>query len=304
MISLDDLRLLRAFVQVAESGGISAAARVLGIAQPTLSRRIQTLERALNAPLIQRDTHHMSLTQTGRTLLEESRDLLALADRITQRLASEQSNVQGHLRIVSVVDIGQWIIAPLLARFQAIYPQVTAELHLFNRPIRFVEEGFDCGFYVGEPLDKSLVMRPIRSMTRLLVAAPALFDRYSIPLVPRDLASMPWLGVLQPHFEMRSRISLSRDCEERRILLKPSLLLDTVTALRQAALAGSGFTMLPDWMMKNDLASGALVRVLPDWELQDVELCICYTAGHHLSGRLRAFIDFARDQIPLVIEDL
>lgn len=303
MTGLDDLRLLRAFVQVAESGSISAAARVLGLTQPTLSRRIQALERSVNAPLIRRDTHSMSLTETGRILLAESRGLLAMAERAGQKLVAERHSLQGPLRIVSVVDVGQWIVARTLAHFQAIHPQVTAELHLINRPMKFVEEGFDCGFLVGEPFDKSLVMRPVARLPRLLAAAPSLLERCGAPQRPEDLAGLPWLGVLQPHFDARTRLFLRSGTEERAVAVAPTLLLDTVTALRQAALAGAGFTMLPVWMVGEDLAAGALVALLPDWELPDIDLCVCYAAGRHTTGRLRAFLDFAQGEIPRLLEE-
>ncbi|NLT69251.1 MAG: LysR family transcriptional regulator, partial [Verrucomicrobiaceae bacterium] len=281
MTGLDDLRLLRAFVHVAESGSISAAARVLGLTQPTLSRRIQALERSVNAPLIRRDTHSMSLTETGRVLLTEARMLLAMTERVEHKLAAERHGLQGHLRIVSIVDVGQWIVARTLAHFQAVHPEVTAELHLLNRPTKFVEEGFDCGFLVGEPTDQNLVMRPLVKLPRILVAAPSLLERHRVPEKPEDLAGLPWLGVLQPHFEARSRLLLLSAEEEKEIAVVPTLLLDTVTALRQAALAGAGFTMLPTWMVGEDLAAGALQILLPDWNLTDIDLCVGYASGRH-----------------------
>ncbi len=302
MTGLDDLKQLRAFVQVAESGSISAAARVLGQAQPTLSRRIQALERAVNAPLIRRDTHSMSLTEAGRVLLPEARALLAMAERAGQKLVAERHSLQGHLRIVSVVDVGQWIVARALAHFQSLHPQATAELHLINRPTKFVEEGFDCGFLVGEPTDKSLVVRPLASLPRLLAAAPSLLRRRGVPRRVDDLADLPWLGVLQPHFDARTRLLLRCGSEEREIAVTPTLLLDTVTALRQAALAGAGFTMLPTWMVGEDLAAGTLVPLLPDWVLPDIDLRVGYAAGRHTTRRLRAFLDLAQEEIPRLIE--
>lgn len=303
MTGLDDLRLLRAFVHVAESGSISAAARVLGLSQPTLSRRIQALERSVNAPLIRRDTHSMSLTETGRMLLPEARTLLAMAERAAQNLIAERDGLQGHLRIVSIVDVGQWIVARTLAHFQALHPEVTAELHLLNRPTKFVEEGFDCGFLVGEPTDKSLVVRPVVRLPRVLVAAPSLLQRHGVPEKPEDLAGLPWLGILQPHFEARSRLLLRSAEREKEIAVVPILLLDTVTALRQAALAGAGFTMLPTWMVGEDLAAGALQILLPDWTLPEIDLYVGYASGRHTTGRLRTFLDFAQREIPRLLAE-
>lgn len=301
MTGLDDLRQIRAFVQVAESGSISAAARVLGLSQPTVSRQIQALERGINLPLIRRDTHTMSLTEAGRVLLPEARRLLVAAERAGQKLMAERNTLQGHLRIVSVVDLGQWIVSRVLARFQSLHPQVTAELHLINRPMKFIEEGFDCGFLVGEPVDKSLVMRRIASLPRVLTAAPSLIERLGLPTHPDALADFPWLGVLQPHFDLRRRLVIGTGERAREIAVRPALLLDTVTALREAAVAGAGFTLLPAWIAERDLADGSLVRLLPDWEIPDIGLYLGYATGRHLTGRLRAFLEFSQEEIPLTL---
>lgn len=301
MTGLDDLKQLRAFVQVADSGSISAAARVLGVAQPTLSRQLQALETHVGLPLVRRDTHNMSLTEAGRTLLTDARKILALAERAGQKLLAERDTLHGHLRVVSVLDIGQWVVSRALARFRELHPHITAEMHLINRPTRFIEEGFDCGFLVGEPIDKSLIMRKIASLPRLLVATPSLLEKFGTPGTPEDLHKLPWLGVLQPHFDARERLTLSRHGQPVQIGFKPGLLLDSVTALREAAFLDAGFTMLPEWIVGPDLATGRLVHLLPDWHIPDFDLKIAYGVDRHITGRLRAFIDFVHEEIPTML---
>lgn len=301
MTGLHDLKQLRAFVQVADSGSISAAARVLGLSQPTLSRQLQALETSAGLPLIRRDTHSMSLTEAGRTLVTDARRLLAIADRMGQRLRAERDTLHGHLRIVSVVDIGQWMVSRVLAKFHELHPHITAELHLINRPTKFLKEGFDCGFLVGEPMDKSLVMRRIATLPRVLVAAPALLEKHGPPKNPDDLQRLPWLGLLQPHFFARESFSLNRKGRETTLKLKPTLLLDSVTALREVTLSGTGFTMLPNWMAGQDLVSSKLVPLLPEWRLPDFDLSIAYAVDRHATGRLRAFIDFVQEEMPALL---
>lgn len=303
MTGLEDLKQIRAFVQVAESGSISAASRVLGISQPTVSRQIQALEKAVNVPLIQRDTHNMSLTEAGRVLLPDARRLLVTAERARQKLLAERNTLQGHLRIVSVVDIGQWIVSRTLASFQSLHPQITAELHLINRPLKFIEEGFDCGFLVGEPVDKSLVMRRIAALPRVLAASPALVERYGLPSDAADLPPLPWIGLVQPHFDLRSRLVVGAGSKAREVAVRPALLLDTVTAQREAVLAGAGFALLPLWLVEKDLSSGRLVRLLPGVEMPSIDLFAGFAAGRHITGRLRAFLDFALEEIPRMLEE-
>ena len=301
MTGLDDLKQLRAFVQVADSGSISAAARVLGIAQPTLSRQLQSLETSVGLPLVRRDTHNMSLTEAGRMLLTDARKMLTLAERAGQKLLSERDTLHGHLRVVSVLDVGQWIVSLALVKFRELHPHITAELHLINRPTNFIEEGFDCGFLAGDPTDKSLIVRKIASLPRLLVATPTLLSKYGTPSTPEELQKLPWLGVLQPHFEARLQFTLYRNGEPRTVLFKPGLLLDSVTALREAACRDAGFTLLPEWIVGPDIASGKLICILPDWHIPAFDLNIAYGVDRHITGRLRAFIDFVHDEIPAML---
>jgi len=301
MTTLDDLKQLRAFVQIADSGSVSAASRVLGIAQPTVSRQLQALETSVGLPLIRRDTHNMSLTEAGRTLLADARKLLLLAERAGQNLRAERDTLHGHLRVVSVLDVGQWIVSHALVKFRERHPHITAELHLINRPTKFIEEGFDCGFLVGEPTDKSLIMRKIAALPRLLVATPSLLEKYGTPKAPEDLQKLPWLGVLQPHFDARKSLKIYRKGKPRELTFAPGLLLDSVTALREAAFQDAGFTMLPEWMVGPEIAAGRLVNLLPEWRMPDFDLKIAYGVDRHITGRLRAFIDFVMQEIPAML---
>ena len=301
MNGLEDLQRLRAFVRIVESGSISAAARTLNASQPTLSRQLRQLERAVGIPLLRRDTRTMSLTGAGRRLFEDAREILSLAEAASQRLRDEKETPRGHLRVVAVVDFGQWIVSRLLALFQQTHPHITAELHLINRPCKFVEEGFDCGVMVGRVTDTSVTAKKVATFNRYLVASPQLLKAKGTPRKPADLRNLPWMGVLQPHFYMRDQVSLYRDKEQRVIKLPPVLLLDSVTALREAAIAGAGLTIQPEWLVGNTLTSGELVRVLPDWNIPTVDASVVFPASRHLPERVRAFVDFAVKNLPEMV---
>lgn len=304
MNGLDDLQRLRTFVRIVESGSISAAARTLNASQPTLSRQLRQLERAGGIPLLRRDTRTMSLTDAGRRLFEDAREILSLAEVASQRLRDEKETPRGHLRVVAVVDFGQWIVSRLLALFQQSHPHVTAELHLINRPCRFVEEGFDCGVLVGPVTDTSVTAKKVATFHRMLVASPQLLKAKGTPRKPTDLKNLPWMGVLQPHFYMRDQVSLSRGKEQRVVKLPPVLLLDSVTALREAAIAGTGLTIQPEWLVGSALASGELVRVLPDWDIPTVDATVVFPASRHLPERVRAFVDFSAVELPRLVAEL
>lgn len=304
MTNLNDLQQIREFVQIAASGSISAAAKVLGMAQPTLSRHLSALEAQIGSPLLRRDTHTMSLTEAGRILLTDAQELLTLADRMGRRLRSDRGTLRGHLRIVSVVDVGQWIVSRVLSRFQRLHPHITTELHLINRPTKFVKEGFDCGILVGAPTDRRVTARKVAQLHRRLVAAPSVLRDHPAPQTPDDLQRLPWLGILQPHFYSRDRVDLTRDGQTTKLKLAPVMLLDTVTALREAAIEGAGFTMLPEWMAGRDIAAGRLVQLLPEWPLDPLDLQIAHSSYEHLPQRVTSLLRYMEQEIPLEIHRL
>lgn len=303
MTGFEDLRLLRTFVRIAESGRISAAARVLNLPQPTVSRQLRQLEHAAGVVLLRRDTHAMSLTIAGERFLEDARELLSRAEVASERVRDERETVRGHLRIVAVLDTGQWIVPRLLAEFRRRHPHVTAELHLTNRPSKFIEEGFDCGILVGPLTDRSVAARKAGEIRRMLVASPDLLKGKAPIRTPLDLKQLPWMGVLQPHFFIRDRVTLRRGRETRLMELPAVLLMDGVTALREAAIAGAGMTVLPEWLVREPLRAGKLKRVLPEWSIPPVDVHAVFPSGQ-LPRRLRSFIEFAVESLPELIEQL
>jgi len=303
MTGLEDLRLLRTFVRIAESGSISAAARALGTPQPTVSRHLRQLEETAGIVLLRRDTHAMSLTGAGTQLLADARELLSLAEIASERVRADRETVNGHLRITSVLDAGMWMVPRLLAGFRQQHPNVTAELHLNNRRSKFIQEGFDCGIVVGPLTDDSVAARKAADIRRVLVAAPSVLEQFGTPNEPSDLKHLPWMGILQPHFYARDRVSLIRGKQQRLVHLSPVLVMDSVMALREAAIAGAGVAVQPEWLVGEALDAQKLVRVLPAWSIPTVAVHVVFPTGR-LPRRVRAFVDYAAAQLPLLITEL
>lgn len=304
MTNLNDLQQIREFVQIAASGSISAAAKILGMAQPTLSRHLAALESQIGSPLLHRDTHTMSLTEAGRIVLEDAQELLMLADSMGSRLRRDRGTLRGHLRIVSVVDVGQWIVSRLLSRFQRLHPHITTELHLINRPTKFVKEGFDCGIFIGTSTDRRLTVKKVSQLHRRLVAAPSLLREHRLPKEPDDLHRLPWLGILQPHFFSRDRLDLTCNDQTTRMKLQPVMLLDTVTALREAAIEGAGFTNLPEWMAGQGIAEGLLVELLPQWHLEPMDLQLAHASNDNPPQRVQKLLEYLEAELPKEIHRL
>ena len=291
MTAFDDLSLLRAFVGIVEGGSISAGARNLKIPQPTLSRYLRVLEEHCGTALLRRDTHRMNLTQTGQRLLDDARTLLAHAEAADQRLREDQTTLSGHLRLFATMDLGQSMVTRLVSSFLQTNAKVTAELSLTNRPLHMIQEGCDVGILPGKIVDESLIARPAGKIAFHLAAAPSLVQSRPAVKEPADLKSWPWIALSGASAK---EIKLfARHRAEQTLHLSPVLISEGVRSTREAVRAGLGVAVLPDWVIREDLLSGQLVRVLPQWNAKDMSIHVVYLGARLLPTRVRAFIDFA-----------
>jgi DNA-binding transcriptional LysR family regulator len=287
-------RCLRTFVCIVESGSISAAARRFRTAQPTLSRHLRLLEERCGTALLRRDTHRMSLTEAGQRLLTDAQTMLAHAEEADQRLRAGQTTLSGHLRLFATIDLGQSIVTRLVTLFLQANPKVTAELSLSSRPLHLIQEGCDVAILPGKITDESVIARPAGKITLELAASPSLVKERPLVRVPADLKSWPWIAIAGLQFWNAKEIRLSaRNRAEQTLQLSPVLISEGVTSLREAVRAGLGVSVLPEFLIREDLRSGRLVRILPQWNPQDLPVHVVYAGARLLPTRVRTFIDFA-----------
>jgi len=294
MTAFDDLSLLRTFVCIVESGSISAAARRLKDAQSTLSRQLRLLEKHSGAALLRRDTHGMSLTESGQRLLMDARSMLAHAEEADQRLREGQTTLSGHLRLFATIDLGQSIVTRLVSRFLQTNPNVTAELGLSSRPLRMIQEGCDVAMLPGKITDESVIARPVGQMILQLAASPSLVKARSPVKEPADLEAWPWITVGGHQFWNTKELTLSaRNRVDQTIHLSPLLISEGVTSIREAVRDGLGVSVLPEFLIREDVRCGRLLRLLPQWSPPGLPVHVVYAGARLLPTRVRAFVDFA-----------
>lgn len=294
MRAFENLTLLRAFVSIVECGSISAGARSLRTSQPTLSRQLQTLEELCGTALLRRDTHQMSLTETGQRFLADARTMLTHAEEAGRRLHADHTTLSGQLHLFATVDLGQWIVTPLVSQFLQAHPKVSATLALTNRPLHVIQEGCDVAIVPGRITDESAIARPAGMITLHLAASPALVESRGPVKTLADLQSWPWVSLAGSQFWSATEVILmDRKGIEQTLHISPVLISEGVTSVREAVRAGLGIALLPDWLIEKDLEAGALVRVLPRWKPQDVPVHVVYAGQRVLPARVSAFIDYA-----------
>jgi DNA-binding transcriptional LysR family regulator len=295
MTAFDELALLRGFVSIVESGNISAAARRLKVPQPSLSRHLRLLEERAGVTLLKRDTHRMHLTHAGRRFVDDARAILGLAEEASDRLTEGQATLRGHLRLFATIDLGQTAVTRVIASFLRANPGVTAELGYTNRPVQMIEEGYDAGIVAGRVTDERVVARSAGTIRRYLVAAPELVARQRPAKQPAHLKSWPWAALAGGQFgsSVHTATLLSPAHPARHLRIAPVLISEGVSSLRQAVLAGLAISVLPDWLVRDDVAASRLVRVLPRWSAPDLPLNVIYFSERNLPARVRAFIEWA-----------
>ena len=286
--TLDRITLLETFVRIAERGSISAAARDLGLSQPSVSRQLAELENRFSAQLARRTTHELSLTPAGQDLMRDARQLIDGWHALAERHGQGQAQVKGKLKIVAPVALGQLHLADLMLQFQVDHPEVSIDWQLDDEPIRFAETGCDCWIKVGAVPDDSLIVRPLARVERLIVAAASLAGRYEVRS-PSDIERLPF-AALGP-FDGAEITLRSTSGRIRHINPDVAMSTNNIFALHRAALTGAGAVVLPRWFVNDDLKAGRLVDMLPDWRAPILTINIAYLPGRHQPIRLKKFID-------------
>lgn len=296
---LDRITLLQTFVRIADAGSISAAARDLGLSQPSASRQLAELESRLRTQLMHRNTHSLALTAAGKDLLLDARQLIDGWESLEEKHRAGERRAQGPLNIVAPVALGQLHLARLAAKFQQRHPQVTVRWQLQDEPIRFAETGCDCWIRVGAIPDDSLIVKRLAIVERLLVGSRSFVKRHGKPASPDEAARLDLLG-LDP-FEA-GKIPLQHRRKGGPVLLQPNMRMTTnnIMALKEATLMGLGMAVLPKWFVASELKRGRLLNMLPGWQPPSLPIHLAYLPGRHRPKRLRAFLDMLHADVPAI----
>ncbi|MDZ5457514.1 LysR family transcriptional regulator [Azohydromonas lata] len=295
--ALDRLALMATFVRIVEAGSLSAAAAQLGTTQPTVSRRLQALERSLGLRLIQRSTHAMQLTEDGQRCLERAKALLSDWEAFESDLRGRGEVAEGRLRVVVPHAMGQHHLMAPLAEFLHAHPRVDIEWLLHDDAHGLIAQGVDCAIQVGEVTDTSLVAIRLSSVERILVAAPQVLAGARAPSDPQDLAGLPWLA-LRTYYRADIELYHRDGRQSRHLALRPRLSTDSLYALRSAALQGLGVAAVSAWSVTEDIAQGRLLHVAPDWVAPPLPVFLLYPPAPHYPARLRRFVEVFRRAMP------
>ncbi len=284
-----DIARIRAFVQVFDAGGFSAAARQYGRSKALLSKYVTDLEDALGVRLMNRTTRKLNLTEAGETYYREVTQILQQLDDLDASISDQTTEPRGLLRVAAPRNFGETTLAPALFSFLADHPDVTLDLRLEDRFVDLVDEGFDLALRITAMPDSGLIARKIVKTGLTICAAPALLKKVGTPKKPEDLRQLPC--IIDVNFQGQSNWRFVHKGESMSVHVSGPARVNSPVAGMQAALSGLGFALVPSFLAHADIAAGRLVPVLVDDLPDGPFLSAVYPHRRHLPAKVRALID-------------
>lgn len=275
---------IQAFVAVADARGLTPAAGRLGVSKSIVSRRIARLEKSLGATLLSRTTRGTTLTEAGASFREHAMRIAAEADAARDAIAPD-GKVRGRLRVSAPLSFGPTHFAPVFAELASRHPELEIQSSYSDRRVDLVAEGFDAAIRLGVLDDSSLVARRVASFGGRLVASPAYLQKRGTPRTPEDLQSHDTINRVNDEWPLQH--------DGRVITIHPRarFTADNGEALVPAALAGLGIALLPDFLIEEHVASGALVALMPEYPMPEAGVYVVRPPGGNASCKVRVLID-------------
>jgi len=286
---MDTLLSLRVFAEVAEHRNFSAVAERLGLSPAMTSKHVKHVEARVGARLLNRNSRNVSVTEAGAQYLQTIRPLLDGLSEAEAQLATDSLSPRGRLKISMPVWMSNPAFAKILTAYHQQNPHVTFDIDLSGRKINIVEEGTDLALRVAFKLDDGLIARKLAEITFQMVAAPSFLDRFGRPNTSEDLNNAPMLAYSQVAADGRVKFGGEAEVD---IKLRPILVSANESILHQAAIAGMGFAMLPNWATQDDVIDGRLEAVLPQIAWPKLHIQAIYADRSYLPVKVRSFLDF------------
>ncbi len=286
-----DINILRAFVHVVDAGSFAEAARRMGISRSLCSKHIADLEAHLGARLLTRTTRKLAVTAIGADYCTHLREVLARLDHATEAARTAAHAPSGELKIGSPVFYTLKVLQPHLLHFMERFPDIRLQIVLDDGSSDLIGDGFDAVIRIGELKDSSLHARRLDWARIVMVAAPDYIAHHGQPEKPGDLMHHDCLH----YTNLAGAGSWPLSCGTERFWQKvrATFSSNNTELLHSMAISGKGVALLPEFIIRDEVASGKLVPLLTDYSLPDLPVNLVYTSSRLISSAMRSFLDFA-----------
>ena len=290
-----NLNRLAVFVALVRAGSFTAAAEQLGLTKAMVSQHLARLEQELGTTLLLRSTRRMSLTEAGTVFHADCVRLLVDAEAAIARVGGNRDTPSGTLRLTTTTDYGMAVVAPALASFCQLHPQVQVDLVISDRVNDLIAERFDLAIRIGWLRDSSLHATRLGSFRQMVVATPAYLAVHGTPRRLEQLATHGWIAMSVLATPLRWTF-VSSGGTRRTVRMKPVAQANNAAAVRAMVLAGAGVAVLPDYLAEEDIRAGRLVVLLAQYRLPEGGIHAVYP-GRQPPAKVRSFIEHLRERL-------
>ncbi len=284
------LHSMRVFAKVVETGSFIAASEAMGISRPMASKLVAQLEHSLGVKLLTRTTRTLSMTEAGRSFYTRCIDIFERLDEAVQEAGNLRIEPKGQLRISAPHSFGRKHLARTIARFQQAYPDIDIDLTLNDRVIDLVDEGFDLAIRIGHLADSNLIARKLSDCELKVCASPSYLEANGIPKTPSELQQHNCLVYCL--LAEGNNWHFTKDDKNYIYKISGNFQANSGDAVVEAAVAGLGIIMEPDFITFQYLQSGALIPLLADYKITPRGIYAVYPQDRLLPQKTRVFIDF------------
>jgi DNA-binding transcriptional LysR family regulator len=294
MLSPRHLHLLATFVQVCREGSFTLAARKLATSKSIVSSQLRTLEEVLGARLLERTTRRFALTQTGQEVLAAAERVMGAADDVASIAETRRAVPSGVLRVAAPVYLGTLWVAPAMARLCSKYSELRTELVLNDAKTDSIAQQLDATVSVNVSHDAAVTSVQLGTDFEIIVAAPALAEKWSSASQPKDLASAPWVAHSCIPAGAQYQFRNQRGTQQRLAAPPASAVANTTDACRTLVSSGAGFAVLPLGPVQEELRAGRMLRVLPQWKGRVIRIHLVLASQKHPPARVTFFVEELR----------
>ncbi|MEQ8231663.1 MAG: LysR family transcriptional regulator, partial [Gammaproteobacteria bacterium] len=287
---MDKLHALRCFAGVAELGSFSAAARRLGCSKASVSRQVAELEADLDAQLLLRTTRRVSLTDAGHACLARTRELLGALDELENSVRGRESALGGVLRVAGPQTFAELHLSAALDAFMRAHPSLAVELSLTDGYVDLVQDACDVAIRIGTLADSTLVARRLATSRILCCAAPDYLAQNGTPVTPGELGSHAL--IVDSNFRNVASWRFRVGDHSELVRVRGRLQVNSAMFVRAQLVAGAGIGLVPEFVVADALAGGALAVLPLTPEPPTIGVHAVYPRRRHLARRVRVFVDF------------
>ncbi|HUA79773.1 MAG TPA: LysR family transcriptional regulator [Dyella sp.] len=290
-----NLNRLAVFVALVRAGSFTAAAAQLGMTKAMVSQHLLRLERELGVTLIVRSTRRMALTEAGAAFHVDCAQLMEQAEAAIERIGDRHGTPSGTLRLTTTTDYGMAVVAPALADFRRLHPSLQVDLVINDQINDLIAERFDLAIRIGWLRNSNLRATRLGGFRQLVMAAPAYLAEHGVPRRPEDLIEHAWIAMSTMAAPLRWAFTHSNG-QRRIVRMRQAMQANNAAAVRALVMAGAGVSVLPDYLVQDDIQMRGLQVLLAQYRLPVGGIHAVYPDPQP-PAKVRAFIDFMRDRL-------